>query len=126
MLKQAIDLSSHIGVVATVAAAGPTTRDELKRRTEMLGKEVEVHVEVVTEAMDALKKGNPLRHDTLIRQRAEQLVAKGAEVIVLAQISMARAASALENVDVPILTSPQSSAQAIMQALAERGIRREN
>ena len=46
--------------------------------------------ELIPEAYDALLAGDTERHDRLLMAGVERLAARGAEVIVLAQVSMAR------------------------------------
>jgi Asp/Glu/hydantoin racemase len=119
MLELAVQKGKNIGVIATVAAAGPTTRQLLEETAQQFGQSVNVFVEVVTEAFDALKKGDKEKHDLLIRESAERL-AIDSDVIVLAQISMARAEAALKDVGVPVLTSPQISCNSIMRQVHEK------
>lgn len=59
-------------------------------------------------ALDALKAGDVIRHDRLIADAAAAV--GSADAIMLAQFSMASAASLVrEKTDVPILTSPDSA-----------------
>lgn len=118
MLEQAVNMGGRIGVIATVAAAGPTTAKQIEEIARQRGKNVQVDVTVCTEAFSKLQI-DPLVHDQLIRKIALNVAAK-ADIIVLAQISMARAAVCMEDVTVPVLTSPQSSIQAIMQQIGNR------
>lgn len=116
MLDQAVNMGGRVGVIATVATAGPTTAKQIEEIAKQQGKNIQVDVTVCTEAFAKLQV-DPLAHDQLIREIALNLANK-ADVIVLAQISMARAAACMEDIKVPVLTSPQSSIQAIMQQLS--------
>lgn len=115
MLEQAVNAGSRIGVIATVAAAGPTTARQIEEIAAQKGKNVQVDVAICTEAFAKLQV-DPSTHDRLIRETAIALADK-VDAIVLAQISMARAAVRMEEIKVPVLTSPKSSIMAIMQAL---------
>jgi aspartate/glutamate racemase len=120
MLEQAVRTGERIGVVATVSAAGPTTAKQLEELATAHGVEVSVAVEIVTEAFDELKKGRGHRHDALIRERAEKLASKP-DVIILAQISMARALKQVSHLSVPVLASPEISVKAMLKLLTRGG-----
>ena len=117
MLGQAVERAARIGIIATVAAAGPTTASLLQAAAAERGKTIDARVEVITEAFDALKQGRGEEHDALIRERALRLAGQRWEVIVLAQITMARAARVLDDLPVPVLSSPQSGVLAVMKQI---------
>ncbi|WP_248930750.1 aspartate/glutamate racemase family protein [Paenibacillus hamazuiensis] len=119
MLDLAVKQGRRIGVIATVAAAGPATRMLLEKAAEELGKPLQIFVDVVPEAFEALKSGDTLKHDQLIKESAEKLL-HDVDLIVLAQISMARTAVVLEGGGVSVLTSPQISAHSIMNEIEHR------
>ncbi|MED1796265.1 aspartate/glutamate racemase family protein [Brevibacillus nitrificans] len=116
MLARAVLLGGRIGVVATVVTAGPTTKGLLEQFAQASGKAVQVDVEIVPEAFEALKKGDLEQHNRLIQERAKKLAEK-ADVLVLAQISMARAAAQLKEIGIPVLTSPLTSTSSIMEQI---------
>lgn len=115
MLERAVDIGEKIGIIATVANAGPTTARQIETIASQKGKKVRVEVAVCTEAFDKLQ-ADPLAHDKLIRDAAIALSNK-VDVIVLAQISMARAVKGMADIPLPILTSPESSIRVIMQKI---------
>ena len=117
MIEQAVKLGSKIGVVATVATAGPTTEKAVLEKAAALGKEVEVLVEVNTEAFTALSKKDYETHDSYIASSVNKLLNNKVDVIILAQLSMARAKTALKDVEIPILTSPEISSNKIVSEL---------
>ncbi|WP_156252865.1 aspartate/glutamate racemase family protein [Pseudactinotalea terrae] len=97
----------RVTVLATVAATmGPTT-GILHRAAAAREIEIEIDVHVLGEALAARESGDQARHDALIAEAVVQ-AAVSADVIVLAQASMAEAAAAAAT-DVPILTSPASA-----------------
>lgn len=116
MLEQAVNSGNRIGVVATVATAGPTTARQIEEIARRSGKSVQVEV-VICENAFANLQFDPSLHDQLVKEAAMSLANK-VDIMVLAQISMARTAACLVDVKVPILTSPESSIRAIMQKLA--------
>lgn len=117
MLNEAIRIGGKIGVIATVAKAGPTTTGLLYETAEKAGKTVEVETVVITEAFQALQKGNQAKHDELIHAEIDKLTPE-CDVVLLAQYSMARALDSYERGETPILTGPEVSANAIVE-LAE-------
>ncbi|GGE42234.1 hypothetical protein GCM10011391_21290 [Pullulanibacillus camelliae] len=119
MLEQAVEMGHYIGLIATVAAAGPTSEKILIELAEEKGKEISVVTEVVTEAFKALNQGNTAQHDALIQDKIAELSGH-CDVIVLAQISMIRALEADRAYPKPVLTSPEISIAAILSALDKR------
>jgi hypothetical protein len=121
MAEQAVALARgraqdrpRVTVLATVAATlGPTT-GILHRAADALGTEIELDVRVLGEALSARESGEQPRHDALIAE-AVTAAATTADVIVLAQASMAQAAGTAA-VTVPILTSPASALGAVVAA----------
>lgn len=119
MLEQAVSAGEKIGVIATVAAAGPTTAQQIEKIARSRGKKVQVHVALCPKAFAKLQS-DPEGHDRLIRENAAALAAD-VDVIVLAQISMARATSGMTDIGVPVLTSPEISIEAMMKKLSREG-----
>ncbi|MDR7319265.1 aspartate/glutamate racemase family protein [Brevibacillus nitrificans] len=119
MLARAVLLGERIGVVATVGTAGPTTKGLLEQFAQASGKAIQVDVEIVPEAFAALKRGDGKRHNHLVQERAKRL-AENADVLVLAQISMARAAAELKEIGIPVLTSPLTSTSSIIEQIRAR------
>jgi aspartate/glutamate racemase len=70
-------------------------------------------------ALDALNKGHTAAHDALVAETAYWLAEQGAEVIALAQFSMARARSAVaQRTSLPVLTTVDSAVRALQRRLA--------
>ena len=69
-------------------------------------------------AMDALNAGDGDRHDELVVQAALQLKAEGAQVIALAQFSMARARIRVaQQTGLPVLTTVDSAVRELRRRL---------
>jgi Asp/Glu/hydantoin racemase len=119
MLQRAVQLGPRIRVIATVDAAGPTAREFLQRTAAASHRSISVQVAMVPEAFAALRAGDGPRHDRLIQERIDAL-APDSDVIVLAQISMARAAAGSVVSRVPVLTSPAASIDALLRLLAPK------
>lgn len=118
MLEHAVQLAEHIGVIATVNAAGPTTAALLKEIARERNKNIEVYTEVIPEAFKALKNGNTTKHDELIRHKIFELSAY-CDAIVLAQMSMSRAIKDFGQTPKPVLTSPEISVRSIMAQIEQ-------
>jgi aspartate/glutamate racemase len=79
---------------------------------------VEVVPDLAEGAMEALNAGDIERHDAIVVESAQRLVAQGCDVIALAQFSMARAQDAVRRVvQVPVLTTPASAVVALRRRL---------
>ena len=105
--------NGRIAVLATLqATVGPTGR--LLERAAA-GSDVDVDVTVVDGAADARAGGNQAEHDRLVLDAVEEF-AERADVIVLAQASMAGALSGAE-IPVPVLTSPAGGVRSLLAAV---------
>jgi Asp/Glu/hydantoin racemase len=108
MAEQAVGRGSRIGVLATLASTlGPT--GELVRRTASESdRSVEVRETLCEGAFEALRAGRTDEHDELVRTGLRELLG-WAEIIVLAQASMARVVDTLDPDErrTPILSSPR-------------------
>ena len=114
MLNEAVKIGGKIGVIATVAKAGPTTTNLLYETAEKQCKEIEVETVVITDAFQALQKGDQAKHDEMIHAEIDKLSAH-CDVVLIAQYSMARAMDSYERGAMPILTGPEVSANAIVE-----------
>jgi aspartate/glutamate racemase len=125
MAAEAIQLAQDAGrfparagriiVLATLAATlGPTGRN-LERYAAGTG--VEVDVRVVEDAFTARRDGNQAEHDRLVRDAVAD-AARQADVIVLAQASMAGAIDGIRT-PVPVLTSPKGGVASLVQILGQ-------
>ena len=73
-------------------------------------------------ALDALTLGDSHLHDRLVVQAAQQVAAKGCDVVALAQFSLARAAPLVEHaVRVPVLTTVGSAVR-LLRERVERSV----
>lgn len=108
----------RIAVLATLEATlGPTGR-LIRREIDAAGTGATLTVTVVDGAADARAAGDQTEHDRLVRE-AVAAVAAGdgaADVIVLAQASMAAAIAGAEP-GIPVLTSPSGGVAALAEAL---------
>jgi aspartate/glutamate racemase len=106
----------RIAVLATLSSTlGPTGR-LVGRATHGAPRPIEVYAEVVPGAAEAADRGDRERADQLIAAAVVR-AATAADVVVLAQASMARAAR-LAAAAVPVLSSPSGGVASLLRAVA--------
>ena len=119
MAEEAVARGTRIGVVATLRSTlGPT--GELIRRTAAEGgRSVEVREAVCDGAFEALRSGQTDRHDEIVRTGLRDLLG-WADIVVLAQASMARVVETLDasERETPILSSPRLGMEHMRELLA--------
>lgn len=116
MADQAVATGVRIAVLATLpTTCGPTTR-LIEERAALAGRAPSIESVVIDGAFEAVASGDRATHDRLVVAAIERAAAV-ADVVVLAQASMASAADAAE-VDVPVLTSLESGVKRLRSLLA--------
>jgi hypothetical protein len=119
MLEAALAAGRRLALVATFAPTIPSMTAELQALARARGVEVEITPLFVPGAMKALDAGDGAEHDRLIADAVPPLT--GHDAILLAQFSMARAATAVSTaVGGKVLTSPET-AVAKIRRLVEAG-----
>ncbi|MFK4791222.1 aspartate/glutamate racemase family protein [Microbacterium sp. ZW T5_56] len=116
MADRAVAQGSRIAVIATLSTTlAPTTR-LIAERAAVAGVAPSIVSEVVEGAFAAVSGGDRGEHDRLVGAAIERLAAT-ADVVVLAQASMASAADAV-SVGVPVLTSLEPGIERLRDTLA--------
>ncbi|WP_327581597.1 aspartate/glutamate racemase family protein [Nonomuraea sp. NBC_00507] len=115
MADRAVALGRRIGVIATLATTLEPTADLVRRRALAAGREIDLTVAVCDGAFEALMGGDPEAHDDSVARTLDRLGAE-ADVIVLAQASMARVLDRVPS-PVPVLTSPALAIEHLAGAL---------
>lgn len=119
MARKAVGLGSRIGVVVTFEGTIKPTSRLLEDTAASMNREIEITIEVVAGAYQALLAGDNATHDALLLESIRTLAERGVDSIVLAQVSMARVRNeAQKHVPVPVLSSFDTSLLAIREALA--------
>lgn len=102
MIAEAAALGGALGLIASFAPTLVSMPPEFPVGTDL-------RTALVADAMEALNRGDVAHHDALVVAASRQLAAQGAQIIALAQFSMARAASAVAAATgLPVLTTPES------------------
>jgi aspartate/glutamate racemase len=115
MADEAVVIGDRIAVIATLPTTLTPTTTLIRERAALAGREPVLTSEVVEGAFAAVSGGDRAEHDRLVAAAIERLAAE-ADVVVLAQASMASAADAV-TVDVPVLTSSERGVLRLREAL---------
>jgi len=119
MARAAVGAARNIGVLVTFPPTVEPTRNLLSEVARQMGREVRIAAELRPDALDALLKGDSAAHDRILDEAASALRDGGAEVIVLAQVSMAHLRTGLEQrLGIPVFSSLETSHRALRDALA--------
>ncbi len=114
MARRAVETGSRIGVAVTFPPTAELTSKLLLESAEEQGRSVELTLEVKSKAYDALLAGDAATHDKMLLDAVAALARQNVDVIVLAQVSMARILDrARASVSVPVLTSLDTSLAAV-------------
>lgn len=117
MVKEAIEKGERIAVLATVATTLKPTLDYVQRKIQESGKPRAITPILMEEAFHALLAGEMDTHDRIVADGLKTAFSQ-ADVVMLAQASMARVLQQLPTPPVPVLTSPESGIR-WLKALAE-------
>lgn len=117
MAEQAVASGPRIGVVATVKTTLEPTVRLIKAKAAAAGRQIEVTEALAEGGFQALLDGRAEEHDDIVKLTIRTLASK-VDVIVLAQVSMARLIPSLTDMTVPVLSSAQSGVEAVRSALA--------
>lgn len=121
MAAEAVRTGSRIGVLATLPTTLAPTVRLVKAQAEKAGRTVSVVEGLAKGAYEALVAKQPEKHDEMVTAAAEQ-VARQADVIVLAQGSMARMEEALaKKTGKPVLSSPRRGVLEVKETLERMG-----
>lgn len=118
MAEAAVGRARRIGVCATVQTTLDPTARLIERSAATANKEIAVVRRLCEGAFDALLAGDTARHDAIVAEHLTAL-AREVDLIVLAQVSMARVADGLgDAVSCPVLSSPRLGLERVAQHLA--------
>lgn len=116
MADEAVAIGQRIAVIATLPTTCEPTAALIRERAERAGADPRIVSEVVDGAFAAVAGGDRDRHDALVAAAVERRAAD-ADVVVLAQASMASAAGAAR-VDIPVLASLRLGIERLRDTLA--------
>lgn len=121
MAAKAVEGYGRIAVLATLPSTLEPTMRLIRKHAEKAGRDVTLVNGLAAGAFDALVSGKPEEHDRILLETARR-VADEADVLVLAQGSMARMEKALaEAVGKPVLSSPRLGVLRVKELLEAGG-----
>ncbi len=118
-IDEASRIGPRISVLATVRTTLEPTVRLIRKKARQAAREARVVERVEEAAFEALLAGDTVGRDAFLKQTILEL-AEQVDVIVLAQVSMARLQPSLGTLRVPVLSSAASGVAALRQALAGR------
>jgi Asp/Glu/hydantoin racemase len=108
MIEAALEIGDRIAVLATVGPTITSISAEIEEMALAAGRDVSLVPYMVDGAFDAMAAGDGDTHDRLVAETAKTIT--DADVIVLAQFTLARAVPAVAAVtDIPVLNSPAAA-----------------
>lgn len=110
MANAAARSGQNVLVVAALQSTLGPTSDLIRDSAQRLGLEVKISEHHVSEAWQHFEQGNLAAYYAVIEAEVRKLL-PGPSVVVLAQASMAPAATVLHDVAVPVLSSPALGVQ---------------
>jgi len=117
MIEAALEIGDRIAVLATVGPTITSISAEIEEMARASGRRVTLTPHMVDEAFDAMAAGDGDTHDRLVSDMAKTI--GDADVIVLAQFTLARAVPAVTAVtDIPVLNSPSAAVAKMRELLA--------
>jgi len=119
MAARAVELGARIGLLCTSQTTVAPSEGLIRDHAAIRKREVTVVPVVENAAYFALRNGDQAAHDAAVRAAAGRL-ARSADVIVLAQASMAHLAAELgESLPIPVLESPSLCVEGLAAYLGD-------
>jgi aspartate/glutamate racemase len=116
MMDIAVKQGNRIGLLATVPTTVPSSQRLLELAAEEAGKKVEIITVLCSEAFTEIKKGNVNKHNEMLLDEIEKLMAK-VDAIVMAQISMSALEPMLGNTRIPVYNSGRTGFMRVREML---------
>jgi Asp/Glu/hydantoin racemase len=118
MADAALDIGGRIAILATLGTTLQPTHELIERRARLRGISTTVIHSVCEGAFTALQSGDRDRHDEILAAELVK-VAGSADVVVLAQASMARVLDSgrVGKFSIPVLSSPELAVKSLARAL---------
>ncbi len=118
MFDAAFSHGNRVAMIYTFLPAAAGMEKEFREAAKERGSHAEITSYFCEGALDAKRAGDDALHNRLIAQTAHSM--DGADVILLAQFSMAGAADDVRKAtSVPVLTSPEAALSEIKRRVAE-------
>ena len=116
MAEAAVASGPRILVAACLQSTVGPTSDLIRSVAKEQGKQITIEVILLSDAWPILQAGNPEGYAAAIAEGLRP-VAPQADVIVLAQASMAKAGELLTDLPIPVISSPRLGVEAAIKQL---------
>jgi aspartate/glutamate racemase len=117
MMELAVKTGNRVGLLGTLPTTMPASRRQLEQAAADAKKEVQIREILCTEAFQALRAGNPQRHNELLLGEIDKL-SREVDSIVLAQVSMTALEPLLNNPRVPVFNSGRTGFTRVRELLS--------
>lgn len=119
MAQKAVDSGNRITILATALGTVAPSKEKIESIAFNDGKEVKIDIKICTEAYDAMKSGNMAFHDSEIKKMAAEV--KDADVVVLAQASMAHLEKEIRDIcNCTVFSSTASCIERLKEVLGDK------
>ena len=119
MMDLAVQDGKAVGLLATLPMTVPSSERLLRLAAEEAKKEIEIKTVLSSEAFEALREGNPEKHNAILLDEIDKL-SKEVDAIVMAQVSMTALEPRLTKTRVPVYNSGRTGftkAREILESL---------
>ncbi len=116
MMETAVKQGKKIGLLATLATTIPSSERLLQIAAKEAGKEIEFKTVLCSEAFEELSKGHVEVHNEILSEAIDRL-SEETDCIVMAQLSMSALAPLLTNTKVPVFNSGDTGFGRVRQIL---------
>jgi aspartate/glutamate racemase len=117
MMELAVKTGPRVGLVATLPTTIPSSRRLLEQAAADAKKEIKIEESLNSEAFQALRAGDPNKHNELLLAAIDRL-SKSVDSIVLAQVSMTALEPFLTNTRVPVFNSGRTGFTRVREILS--------
>lgn len=118
MFDAAFAYGDRVAMIYTFPPAASGMEQEFQEAAQARGSKAQINSVFCEGALDAKQKGDDATHDRLIAETSAEI--EGADVILLAQFSMASAADEVrQHTKTPVLTSPEAAIAEIRRRIEE-------
>jgi aspartate/glutamate racemase len=117
MMELAVKTGNRVGLLGTLPTTMPASRRLLEQAASDARKAIQIKEVLCTEAFQALRAGNPQRHNELLLSEIDKL-SQNVDSIVLAQVSMTALEPLLGQTRVPVFNSGRTGFTRVREILS--------
>jgi aspartate/glutamate racemase len=117
MMEMAVKTGKRVGLLGTLPTTMPASRRLLEQAAVDAKKEVQIKEILCTEAFQALRAGNPQKHNEMLLSEIDKLSGE-VDSIVLAQVSMTALEPLLGQTRVPVFNSGRTGFTRVRELLS--------